>query len=80
MIEKQDDFTTLVTDDINTIKTKKEVEKLQAEIDKIKNENEELTKKWYLRPQYIGAISPIIVGLLTIELLGQLGFYKHNQN
>lgn len=63
-----------------SIKDKKEIEKLQLEIDKLNNENKELTKTWWKKPRYIiaiiAAISPVIVGIATLLVAWGSGFLQ----
>lgn len=63
-------------EDSNSIRGQMEAEKLRLEIDKLKNENRELTKPILSRPQYIAALSPIIVGILTLIVAWWSGFLQ----
>ena len=53
-----------------------ETEKLRAEIKEINNRNADLIKSWYKKPIWIAALSPIIVGLLTLIVVLSTGFLQ----
>lgn len=80
MTEEQKDDTPPIVIDIASLKTEKEIEKLQIEIEKSKNENAELIKKWWKKPQYIfaliAAFSPLIIGILTVCIAYFSGFLQ----
>lgn len=59
------------------IKEQKEREKLQLEIDKLNNENRELNKSWWKKPQYIAAFSPLILGVVTLITAFASGFLQN---
>ena len=62
------------------VKEQKEREKLQLEIDKLNNENRELTKPWWKKSQYIialiAALSPILIGFGTLWVARDSGFLQ----
>lgn len=63
-----------------SIREEKQKEKLQLEIDKLNNENKELTKSWWKKPRIIiagiAAISPILLGLGTLWVARDSGFLQ----
>ena len=62
--------------DLEKQKKELEVNKLEEEIKQIRINNSELSKKWYKRPQWIMALSPIIVGVLTLTVAWASGFLQ----
>jgi hypothetical protein len=66
--------------DIDSVKKELEVEKLRKEIEQLNNASNELTKKWYKKPQWIIALSPIVVGILTLSVAWASGFLQAQSN
>jgi hypothetical protein len=62
--------------DYAKLKIELEIQKLKGEIDQLGNSNRELTNPWYKRPQWIMALSPIIIGLLTLLIAWASGFLQ----
>lgn len=57
-----------------TMKEQLECQKLQFEIEKTQLETAELKRSWYKRPQWISAILPPVLGILTICIAWVSGF------
>jgi hypothetical protein len=73
---------TLITPDeeFNSLKRELEIKKIQKEIEQLDNTNNDLTKKWYKKPQWIMALSPLFVGLLTLSIAWASGFLQAQSN
>lgn len=76
MIEEQNDSPEPLEEDINITRTKKEIEKFQAEINKTNNDDKKSTRRWSKAPVWVAALSPIIVGLCTLYIVNKSGFLQ----
>jgi hypothetical protein len=72
--------TEVVTTEIDNLKKELEIKKLRKEIEQIDSINNDLTKKWYKKPQWIMALSPIIVGIMTLSVAWASGFLQAQSN
>lgn len=68
------------TINFDEFKKKLEIEKLEKEIQQLDNLNSDLAKKWYKKPQWIMALSPVIVGVLTLTVAWASGFLQAQFN
>jgi hypothetical protein len=61
---------------LSILKQQLEIEKLQKEVARIDYETAEIYKKWYKKPQWIAALSPVLIGILTLTVAWASGFLQ----